>query len=188
MPALVRPGTMADIVIGQADFMRSVVNYPNNDPTRPNSQSLNDPVGLVLDSQGNLFVADAGNGRVLRFPQPFNQSVTAFEAADLVLGQSSFTAQITDPTPRTMRLPYGLAVTSDGGLLVSDIGLNRVLLFDGPESGFVNGMTATKVFGQPDFKFPHTRNGYQPDGCARDTLQPIPTTAFTSRTKRITAF
>jgi uncharacterized protein (TIGR03437 family) len=147
----VKPGVMADIVIGQPDFQRAVVNYPNNDPTRPTSQSLNAPVGLALDAGGNLFVADAGNGRVLRFPQPFNQSVTAFEQADLVLGQSSLTAQVTDPTARTMRLPYGLAFTSSGGLLVSDAGLNRVVYFKGPEAGFTSGMDANQVFGQPDF-------------------------------------
>ncbi len=149
---LVKPGTKADIVIGQVDFNRSVVNYPSNDPTKPNSQGLNSPVGLVLDTQGNLFVADAGNGRVLRFPQPFKQPQNNFEAADMVIGQSSFTAQITDPTQRTMRTPYGLSVTSDGGLLVSDYALNRVLYFDGPESGFTSGMNATLVFGQPDFQ------------------------------------
>lgn len=148
---LVRPGTMADIVIGQPDFQRSVVNFPSNDPARPNAQSLNAPVGLALDAQGNLFVADTGNGRVLRFPQPFNQPATASEAADLVIGQTGFTSQITDPTPRTMRLPYGLAVLSNGGIAVSDAGLNRVLVFDGPESGLTNGIAATKVLGQPDF-------------------------------------
>lgn len=147
----VKPGMMADLVIGQPDFQRSVVNYPNNDATRPTSQSLNSPVGLALDANGNLFVADTGNGRVLRFPQPFNQPANTYEAADLVLGQSSFTTQITDPTSRTMRLPYGLAFTSGGSLLVSDAGLNRIVLFNGPEAGFTSGMDANKVFGQPDF-------------------------------------
>src|SRR3989442_1716359 len=80
-----------------------------------NAQGLYNPVGIVVDSAGNLFVADAGNGRVLRFPKPFDQPRPNFPSADLVLGQSSFTAtKVVDPTQRTMRSPYGLAFTSDG--------------------------------------------------------------------------
>src|SRR5207249_3870469 len=148
----VRPGDTADLVIGQPDFRRSLLNYPSNDPDKPNAQGLFLPVGLAIDSAGNLFVADTGNGRVLRFPRPFDQPQPNFPSADLVVGQSSFTAtKVIDPTPRTMRSPYGLAFTSDGGLLVSDSVLNRVLFFSGKSQDFVNGMPASKVFGQPDY-------------------------------------
>ncbi|HTM50182.1 MAG TPA: hypothetical protein VL285_15930 [Bryobacteraceae bacterium] len=148
----IRPGDKADLVIGQPDFQRSLINYPSNDPDRPNEKGLSLPIGLALDSAGNLFVADAGNGRVLRFPKPFDQTQPNFPSADLVLGQTSFTGtKIIDPTPRTMRQPYGLAFTSDGGLLVSDAALNRVLFFPRTAQNFVSGMSATKIFGQPDF-------------------------------------
>ncbi|HTL16535.1 MAG TPA: hypothetical protein VL793_04820 [Patescibacteria group bacterium] len=148
----VRPGDKADLVIGQPDFQRSLINYPSNDRDKPSAQSLYLPVGLTLDSAGNLFVADSGNGRVLRFPRPFDQAQPNFPSADLVLGQSSLTStRVIDPTQRTMRNPYGLAFTSDGGLLVSDSALNRVLFFPGKSEDFVNGMSASKVFGQPDF-------------------------------------
>jgi uncharacterized protein (TIGR03437 family) len=148
----VRPGDKADLVIGQPDFQRSLVNYPSNDADKPTAQGLYNPVGVACDSAGNLFVADAGNGRVLRFPRPFDQPRLNFPSADLVLGQSSFTAtKVIDPTQRTMRSPYGLAFASDGGLLVSDSVLDRVLFFPGKSENFVNGMAATKVFGQPDF-------------------------------------
>jgi uncharacterized protein (TIGR03437 family) len=129
-----------------------VVNYPTNSATRPSAQSLFGPVGLALDASGNLYVADTGNGRVLRFPAPFNQpQPNNYPSADLVIGQSSFTAQIKDATQRTMHAPYGLAFTSDGGLLVSDSFLSRVLFFPGSSSGFTSGMAATKVFGQTDY-------------------------------------
>jgi Streptogramin lyase len=148
----VRPGDKADLVIGQPDFQRSVINYPTNDRTKPNAQSLFSPVGLALDANGNLYVADTGNGRVLRFPAPFNQpQPNNYPAADLVIGQTSFTSQVQDPTQRTMHAPYGIAFTSDGSLLVSDSFLSRVLFFPGPNSSFTNGMAATKVFGQVDF-------------------------------------
>jgi uncharacterized protein (TIGR03437 family) len=148
----VRPGDKADLVIGQPDFQRSVINYPTNNATRPSAQSLFGPVGLALDVNGNLYVADTGNGRVLRFPAPFNQpQPNNYPSADLVIGQSSLTTQIKDATQRTMHAPYGLAFTSDGGLLVSDSFLSRVLFFPGPSSGFTSGMAASKVFGQTDY-------------------------------------
>jgi uncharacterized protein (TIGR03437 family) len=148
----VRPGDKADLVIGQPDFQRAVINYPSNNATKPNAQSLFGPVGLALDANGNLYVADTGNGRVLRFPAPFNQpQPNNYPVSDLVIGQSSFTVQIKDPTQRTLHAPYGLAFTSDGGLLVSDSFLSRVLFFPGPSTGFTNGMPASKVFGQTDF-------------------------------------
>jgi len=123
----VRPGDKADLVIGQPDFQRALINYPTNDASKPSAQSLYLPIGLALDAVGNLFVADTGNGRVLRFPKPFDQSPANFPSADLVLGQSGFNSSVTDPTQRTMHSPYGLAFISDGGLLVCDSLHNRVL-------------------------------------------------------------
>ena len=145
-----RPGDRADLVIGQPDMYRSLCNYPSNDPDKPNQTSLCQPVGLAVDGDGNLWVADGGNGRVLRFPTPFAREGN-LPAADLVLGQSSFTAKITDPTARTMSSPYGLAFAGDNGLLVSDQIHNRVLFFPKTGAGFTSGMAATKVFGQPGF-------------------------------------
>jgi uncharacterized protein (TIGR03437 family) len=147
---LVRPGDRADLVIGQPDLFRTECNYPANDPDRPNDASLCRPVGLALDEQGNLYVADLANGRVLRFPQPFAQSQT-LPRANLVLGQRSFTSKITDPSASTLGAPYGLAFAGENGLLVSDIGHSRVLFFAGNPRTFTNGMSAVRAFGQPDF-------------------------------------
>jgi uncharacterized protein (TIGR03437 family) len=149
----VQSGAKADIVIGQPDFQQILVNYPSNDPNQPNASGLFLPTGLAVDSAGNLYVADRGNGRVLRFPQPFaNYTAGTTEKANLVLGQSSFTStRITDATARTMAEPYGLAFTLAGGLLVSDPILNRVLYFQGQPADLTSGMSASLVFGQPDF-------------------------------------
>jgi uncharacterized protein (TIGR03437 family) len=149
----VQSGAKADIVIGQLDFQQVLVNYPTNDATQPNASGLFLPTGLAVDSAGNLYVADRGNGRVLRFPQPFaNYTAGTAEKANLVLGQSSFTStRITDATARTMAEPYGLAFTLAGGLLVSDTFLNRVLYFQGQPADLTSGMSASLVFGQPDF-------------------------------------
>ena len=43
----------------------------------------------AIDSQGDLWVADSGNSRVLRFPKPFANPGN--RAANLVIGQANFT-------------------------------------------------------------------------------------------------
>jgi uncharacterized protein (TIGR03437 family) len=146
-------GAKADLVIGQPDFQQVLVNFPANDSNKPNASGLFAPTGLAVDTSGNLYVTDRGNGRVLRFPRPFsNYTPGLMEQADLVLGQGSFTAtKIVDATDRTMAQPYGLAFTFAGGLLVSDIALNRVLYFQALPADLKSGMPASIVFGQADF-------------------------------------
>ncbi len=140
----VRNGTRADIVIGQPGMFRSLANFPSS---QPSATGLYLPVGLAVDSAGNLFVADWGNSRVLRFPKPFAQPAGT-QTADLVLGQESFAAHQTDPTARTMAAPWGLRLGIEGRLLVSDTSHNRILQFNPP---FQSGMSAARVIGQPDF-------------------------------------
>jgi uncharacterized protein (TIGR03437 family) len=147
-----KAGSPADIVIGQPDFSTNICNYPSGDATQPLQNSLCRPVGLLVDAQGNLYVADSRNNRVLRFPAPFSHPGN--QVADLVLGQPSFFIKVTDPSPTTMGLPYGLAFAANFGLLVSDQAYNRVLFIPFTNGGFTSadsGKAATKVFGQPDF-------------------------------------
>ena len=145
------PGAKADMVIGQPDMQTALCNYPSGDPNQPTKSNLCGPIGLLVDSNGNLYVADSGNGRVLRFPTPFAHQ--GLPAADRVVGQANFTSKITDPSPGTMAAPYGLAFSGVNGLLVSDAKLNRVLYFPIASGDLTSsqGETATKVFGQPDF-------------------------------------
>lgn len=152
----------ADIVLGQADFTTALINFPTGDPNQLSKSGLNRPIGLAVDAQGNLYVADSSNGRVLRFPAPFAYTGAKPEPADLVLGQRDFTSDIKDPS--FMAYPYGLAFSpscnpltppcpAPNGLLVSDQLYHRVLyiptsngIFNG---GVDNGKAATVVFGQP---------------------------------------
>ena len=147
------PGSAADIVIGQPDLATAVCNYPAGDPLQPTQSSLCRPIGLLVDSNGNLYVADSSNGRVLRFPTPFSHQGN--QQADLVLGKPNFfTPYLTDASARNMYVPYGLAFAGNNGLLVSDQALNRVLYFPFTKGAFTsadNGAAATKVLGQPDF-------------------------------------
>ena len=153
---LIAPNLHADMVIGQPDFGTGLCNYPSGDSSKPTQSSLCGPAGLAVDAQGNLYVADAGNGRVLRFPSPFSYTGSGPENADLVIGQQNFTSQVLDPTPSTMKQPYGLAFSGTNGLLVSDLSFNRVLYFKFTGNSTFNpandnGLAATKVYGQSDF-------------------------------------
>jgi uncharacterized protein (TIGR03437 family) len=146
------PSDLADIVIGQPDLSTAVCNYPNGDLTKPTQSSLCFPIGLLVDSAGNLYVADSGSGRVLRFPAPFSHAGN--QVADVVLGQADFFTKITDASNRNLAAPYGLAFAGTNGLLVSDSVQNRVLFFPFTNRTFTgadNGKAATKVFGQSDF-------------------------------------
>lgn len=147
----VQPGQKADIVIGQPDFLTAISNYP--DGRTLSDSSLARPEGVTVDSKGDLWVADTGNGRVLRFPRPFDQASTTLPHANLVIGQATFSSKITDASSQTMSAPYAIAFTAEGHLAVSDLTLNRVLFFHRPSGGdFVNGQAAINVIGQPDFQ------------------------------------
>ena len=145
----------ADLVIGQPDLFRSLVNYPGGDPLLPTRTGLLGPVGLAVDGSGNLWVADAGNGRVLRFPAPFNVGAGTIQSADMVLGQSGFTQKDQSASQQTMNTPYGLALFPDGDLAVSDLIQNRVLVFKQP---FTNGESAFTVIGQSSFALKASSN------------------------------
>jgi uncharacterized protein (TIGR03437 family) len=150
------PSLTANLVIGQPNLFTNLPNYSStnvvaSDTQNPNNTGLLRPVGLVVDAAGNLYVADSGNGRILRFPSPFAQP-PGVQVANLVLGQLNFSAANTDPDQRTLHTPFGLAQFNDGSLAVSDLTFNRILVFTKPANGdFTNGQLATAVLGQKDY-------------------------------------
>jgi uncharacterized protein (TIGR03437 family) len=149
--------TVADKVIGQPNFQSSVVNYPNGSAGPPSAMGLYNPIGVAVDNNGNLYVADSGNARVLRFPAPFNQAGGQQPTANLVLGQPNFSAFIQNASSTSMHTPWGVALFADatgsvplsGSLAVSDPEFNRVLIFKKQAGGdFANGQAASTVIGQ----------------------------------------
>jgi uncharacterized protein (TIGR03437 family) len=140
-------GAPADRVIGQPDFTTAMANVDTGPGQTPSPTSLAGPRGIALDAAGNLFVADSGNNRVLRFPRPLDQSGRI--TADLVLGQGDFFSSLSATvTARSLRAPSGIALDVQGNLFVSDTGNNRVLQY---APGLSNGAAALRVFGQQDF-------------------------------------
>lgn len=142
-----RTGDPADDVIGQEDLQTGFVNA-GGAGRNPTASSLSSPRGIAVDSNGDLYVADTGNHRVLRFRRPVDQPGP--KVADLVLGQPDFrTATASVPGPASLRSPVAVAVSADGGIFVADTGNNRVLEFP---AGASNHAAAIRVYGQPHFE------------------------------------
>ena len=90
----------------------------------------------------SLYVADAGNDRVLRFDDIDNKASGAI--ANGRLGQSG------QPSATTMDVPSGVAMDSAGRLYVVDKNHNRVLVFNDAQNK-PHGAAADNVLGHIDF-------------------------------------
>lgn len=135
----------AEAVLGQADF--DEVN-PADPPT---AASLNGPGEMAFDSQGNLYVADYFNRRILRWNNP--TTISSGAAADIVIGQADFTSKVDPGTGGAHSLfdgPWALAIDASDNLYLGDYDLQRVLRFADAPSLSGTGISASAVFGQPD--------------------------------------
>jgi len=93
------------------------------------ARSLCYPTDMAIGPTGELYVADMGNHRVLRFQMPLDKDPAAVE----VLGQKGdFTTRQPNKAgigADTLCFPTGLALDETGNLCVTDTGNNRVLIF-----------------------------------------------------------
>jgi len=161
-------------VLGQADFQGRLCNRGN---AAPDAASLclgvnGSPDGpeqfrgsgaLAVDPQGNLYVADSLNNRVLIFKDPWR----ADRRADAVLGQDrKFNTRLQGTGARRFAGPAadlfagafalgGLAVGPHGDLYVADTQNDRLLVFMDP----LRDDTADRVFGHADFETGGTPGG-----------------------------
>ena len=111
-------GSAAVRVYGQPNFLSSSA------PSSISAQTLTAPEGLFVDSAYNLYVADAGDNRVLVFTNTQSASV-AGAVATFVIGQNRFDTS----TASTIRHPMDVGVDSTGGIYVSDAANNRIFTF-----------------------------------------------------------
>jgi len=112
------------------------------------ASTLNRPWGLDVWN-GDLWVVDRADGRLLRYPQAWNDN-TNDPPADLVLGQPDFFTVNSGVTDTQMIQPRGMCFDAAGNLWVADGNNNRVLEF-ADASNKANGAPADKVLGQADF-------------------------------------
>jgi hypothetical protein len=110
--------------------------------------------GTADTSTPTLFVADAGNHRILGWQPPPEGDTPA----SLVFGQPDFVTAGEFPyqaqTASSLRFPYALDIAplGDSGtdaLVVADTANNRVLVWDTVPAA--SGVPADRVLGQPDF-------------------------------------
>ncbi len=159
-PGSLTKGNQADKVIGQRDFYSNPIQGPGHDL----SSGMTLPSGVAVDASGNLYVLDTGNNRILRFPNPFNQTTDPLQV-DLVIGQktqssgNSANEGQAKPSASTLSLSpggaflrAGIALDAQGNLWVADAGNNRVLRFPVGQlaPGTVEPVADLKL-GQPDF-------------------------------------
>jgi hypothetical protein len=148
----------ASAVFGQPDFFSYYPNqFDSSNSNAPTAGTLALPTAAVVDSGGNLYVADTGNSRVLVFLNPLNGGQADGFLANVVIGQNgsfttgqngNFTSTGCPATPSatTLCVPNGLALDASGDLYIVDAGYNRVLEFSTPSTT----PTLVKVFGQPN--------------------------------------
>ena len=157
-----RTGDPADLVIGQPNLRTAAPNVDSQVSSKPTQTSLFAPEGLAVDpSSGTLYVADAGNNRVLRFPRPVAQ--TGRITPDAVIGQPDFTtADSALVSAASLKAPSGVAIGPTGDLFVADSGNNRVLEY---APGPATWAAAIRVYGQPGMN-----SSVQPSQVSAQTL------------------
>lgn len=133
-------GAAAEVVFGQADF--------NTSTSGLSTTKFNDPLRAFVDIEGNLWVSDYLNNRILKFKNASFRSNGA--AADVVLGQSDFTTNTSGTSANKMNGPVGVFIDESARLWVTDRLNHRVLRFDNASSKST-GSNADGVLGQPDF-------------------------------------
>lgn len=149
---------LADYVIGQMDFAS---NLPNQGYSNPDSDTLDSPAGLALDSSGYLWVADKYNHRILKFNTP----ITVNEPlAVKQLGQPDFISNYTNwdgmnamdnssPYATGLYYPDGISFDSSDRIYIADNFNNRVLRWDANsgsgQAEFVFGQNGNFNTGSP---------------------------------------
>lgn len=128
-------GEKASLVLGQDDFVS----------TNPalSATGLDQPYGITFDNDGNMWVADTNNNRIVEYRTPFTNG----EAVSLVIGYPSFDKGVYPTTAGSLAAPYGLAFDKSGNLWAVDYYNNRILEYVPP---FKNQMNASLVIGQSD--------------------------------------
>jgi sugar lactone lactonase YvrE len=158
----------ADFVYGQAGAFTT----RSCNPSGANATTLCNPSAAAIDGAGNIYIADAGNSRVLEFAKAGNPPTASDAIASRSYGQGAVSdfsdtqcadGVAGDPSAsnHAMCNPGGVAIDASGDLFVADTGNNRVIEIDAPLGGTQN---AARVFGQA--------GDFTASGCNRHAMAP----------------
>jgi sugar lactone lactonase YvrE len=113
----------------------------NGDGIAATAAELRDPRAVVIDSGGNLFIADQGNLRVRRVDAS-TQLITTYAGIGFlgVLGDGGPAASA------TLQSPFGLALDASENLYIADQGGNRIRRID-RATGIISTYAGTGTFG-----------------------------------------
>jgi sugar lactone lactonase YvrE len=149
---------IADLVLGQPNFASKI---PGAGPSH-----FNQPNDVVVDNNGNVYVADLANNRVLEFDAP----LTTNKAADRVFGQPNYNTNLVNagggvlhPNAGSLSYPIGIGIDPNGSLYIAERGNSRVMEYDYPA---LTDTIGDGVFGQADFD----TNGCNKMGVTAKTL------------------
>ena len=143
--ALRADGDPATGVLGHDGYESSA----RNRESHVGPETMAEPVAVYVEKSGrDLWVADSGNHRVLRFDAAYFKANGA--DADGVLGQPDFNTAVPATTQSGFYLCGGVAGSDTGALYVNDTGNNRILVFNAADAK-MRGENADNVLGQPDF-------------------------------------
>jgi sugar lactone lactonase YvrE len=137
-------GQAPNMVFGAPDFVTASCNYTG----AVSNKGMCFPQGIAVDGNGNLFVGDTGNNRVMEYNAPFNPGND--NLPDHVFGQPDFVSAGCSfpPTSSSLCSPAGVAADASNNIYIVDSGANRVVEYNTP---LTTNLVADKVFGQPNF-------------------------------------
>ena len=92
----------------------------------PTSAKIYSPIGMAMDSNGNLYFSDSGE-HCIRKVDGKGTTITTVAG---IGGVSGFSGDNGLATNAKLNAPFGLALDKDGNLLIADIGNNRVRRVD----------------------------------------------------------
>lgn len=138
--ANIATGAPANGVLGQPGFTTSAAT--------PSATNVGFPWGVVVDSNGDLWVGERAWNRVTKFANA--ASLVNGAAATVVIGQTNFAATFGGTSTVKLDRPNNVAIDASGNLWVADELNDRVLKFPDAKT-LSTGAAATVVLGQLDF-------------------------------------
>ena len=154
-------GAAAEIVLGQTGFGVVV--------GRTSSTAMTEPYDVAIDPEGNLWVADMVNHRVLRFDDA--ATIATGAAATKVFGQPDMVTAVAGTDADQLNRPSSLDFDSAGNLYIADEFNARVIIHLNPNAK-PDGAAADIMLGQADFAAPSFATSQQilhyPGGLAVD--------------------